>query len=356
MAYLRARRSIKVAPGFKVNLNKHSVGMTVGGRGAHYSVNSAGTRTKTVGVPGTGVSWIDRQGGKRRSARSTRTARPAQHVQAPIEHAKQHAGILASHHERAYAKALECLRNGKIPQAYPLLEDAIASDTKHEAIAAHLISAIAHYKAGELEAAISHLDPVISTHGQVDHDPLLTRYELPDGYLRFDVPIGQHQAPGGTAGLGPVYLLVSAYASSGKTQQAAGVMQKLIADEPLDSVPPFVLIMLCALYQALGDWDEIIHLVGHFNITNVDDPTLVLRSYQAAAMANNDLNDAALEVLKDCLRSSKRDPGLLHAARYARAQIYLNTNKKALAKRDLSRIYSEDPNYHNIEQLLHELA
>lgn len=65
MTYLRARRSIRVAPGFKINLNKRSVGVSVGGRGAHYSVSSSGRRTKTAGIPGTGLSLIDRQGGQR---------------------------------------------------------------------------------------------------------------------------------------------------------------------------------------------------------------------------------------------------------------------------------------------------
>ena len=67
MAYLRARRSIKVAPGFKVNLNKRSVGVTVGTRGAHYSVNTSGRRTSTVGLPGTGLSIVNYQGGHRSS-------------------------------------------------------------------------------------------------------------------------------------------------------------------------------------------------------------------------------------------------------------------------------------------------
>jgi hypothetical protein len=33
MAYLRARRSVKLGPGVKLNLNKRSVGLTVGTRG-----------------------------------------------------------------------------------------------------------------------------------------------------------------------------------------------------------------------------------------------------------------------------------------------------------------------------------
>ena len=345
MAYLRARRSIKVAPGFKVNLNKRSVGVTVGTRGAHYSVNTAGRRTSTVGLPGTGLSIVNYQGGHRTSRQTAKaTVRPANAKPSSTIKAKRHAGVLVSHHERAYAKALDRLRKGKLTDAYSLLDEAIASDTKHEASAAHLIAGIAHFKNGDVDAAIEHLEPVVSTHLDPHEEQLLHRYELPDGYGRFDVRIGQLQAAAGTIGEAPVYLLAAAYAQAGRLKEAAGVMQKLVAGhDPNDPIEPFPLIILCEIYQQLGDWDEIIHLVAHFHITNVDDGTLVLRSYQASAMANSNLTDAALEVFKDCLRSTKRNPGLLHTARYARAQLYKNTGKKALAKRDLSRIYAEDP-------------
>ena len=56
---MRFRRSVKVAPGVKVNLSKKNVGVTVGTEGAHYSVNSSGRKTTTVGVPGTGVSYVN---------------------------------------------------------------------------------------------------------------------------------------------------------------------------------------------------------------------------------------------------------------------------------------------------------
>ena len=54
---LRARKSIKIAPGVKVNLSTKSVGLSFGGKGATYSVNSSGRRTTTVGIPGTGISY-----------------------------------------------------------------------------------------------------------------------------------------------------------------------------------------------------------------------------------------------------------------------------------------------------------
>lgn len=54
---LRFRKSFKVAPGLKLNLNKKSVSLTAGTRGAHYTINSKGKKTSSVGIPGTGISY-----------------------------------------------------------------------------------------------------------------------------------------------------------------------------------------------------------------------------------------------------------------------------------------------------------
>lgn len=57
---LRYRRSIKLGKGVKLNLTKTGVGLTVGGKGAHYSVHSSGRRTTSVGIPGTGLYYQSR--------------------------------------------------------------------------------------------------------------------------------------------------------------------------------------------------------------------------------------------------------------------------------------------------------
>lgn len=64
MGHFRFRKSIKIAPGVKLNLNKNSTSITLGGKGAHYTVNSKGTKTTTVGIPGTGLSYVDVQSRK----------------------------------------------------------------------------------------------------------------------------------------------------------------------------------------------------------------------------------------------------------------------------------------------------
>lgn len=64
---LRFRKSFKVAPGVKINLNKKSAGVTIGTKGAHYTVNTSGRRTASIGLPGTGLSYSTSTGGKKRN-------------------------------------------------------------------------------------------------------------------------------------------------------------------------------------------------------------------------------------------------------------------------------------------------
>lgn len=61
---LRFRKSVKVAPGVKLNVGKKSVGMSVGGKGARVSASTSGRKTTTVGIPGSGVSYSHSSGGK----------------------------------------------------------------------------------------------------------------------------------------------------------------------------------------------------------------------------------------------------------------------------------------------------
>ncbi|EOG1896796.1 hypothetical protein APD35_09160 [Acinetobacter pittii] len=54
---LNFRKSIKIAPGVRVNISKKGVSsVSVGGKGARVNVSKKGTRT-TVGLPGTGLSY-----------------------------------------------------------------------------------------------------------------------------------------------------------------------------------------------------------------------------------------------------------------------------------------------------------
>lgn len=52
----RFRRSMKLAPGVRVNLNKGGPGVRVGTKGAGVTVGTKGTQA-SAGIPGTGLSY-----------------------------------------------------------------------------------------------------------------------------------------------------------------------------------------------------------------------------------------------------------------------------------------------------------
>lgn len=51
------RKSFKIAPGVRLNVGTKSAGISVGGKGLRYSVNSKTGSRVTVGIPGTGISY-----------------------------------------------------------------------------------------------------------------------------------------------------------------------------------------------------------------------------------------------------------------------------------------------------------
>lgn len=63
---VRFRKSVKIAPGVKLNVGKSSAGVSFGGKGSHLSMNTSGRITTSAGVPGTGVSYVNQTGGSQK--------------------------------------------------------------------------------------------------------------------------------------------------------------------------------------------------------------------------------------------------------------------------------------------------
>lgn len=62
MGFFRIRRSIRLAPGIRLNLSKSGVSTSIGPRGATVNVGGKRGPRATVGVPGTGVSFTEQLG------------------------------------------------------------------------------------------------------------------------------------------------------------------------------------------------------------------------------------------------------------------------------------------------------
>jgi hypothetical protein len=55
----RFRRSVRLFPSVRINLGKRSASVSVGVRGAHVTLRPGHKARTTVGVPGTGLSYIE---------------------------------------------------------------------------------------------------------------------------------------------------------------------------------------------------------------------------------------------------------------------------------------------------------
>ena len=54
---MRFRKSKKIAPGVRVNLNAKSASISIGPKGFKKTFSTSGRTTTTVGIPGTGLSY-----------------------------------------------------------------------------------------------------------------------------------------------------------------------------------------------------------------------------------------------------------------------------------------------------------
>jgi len=66
----RFRRSKKILPGVRLNLNKNSASLSFGPRGLKRTISTTGRSTTTVGIPGTGIHYSERSGGSSGSERA----------------------------------------------------------------------------------------------------------------------------------------------------------------------------------------------------------------------------------------------------------------------------------------------
>ena len=68
----RFRRTIRILPGVRLNIGKTGVSTSVGVRGAHVTIGHGKVR-KTVGIPGTGLSYTDVSDARNKESEPGRT-------------------------------------------------------------------------------------------------------------------------------------------------------------------------------------------------------------------------------------------------------------------------------------------
>jgi len=151
---------------------------------------------------------------------------------------------------------------------------------------------------------------------------------------------------------GTLLALVEIAQFEGDRTAAMRHIERLLSIELAD---PVVLLSFAELTLE-GDADRaqlerIVALTaGIANETPVETALLL---YRGRALARLGLADAALDVFTLALRRRKdRADTLLRQLRYERAVLYDQVGRKAQARRELERVYAEDPGFEDVRERL----
>lgn len=97
----RFRRSVKLGKGVRLNVTKKGLGVSFGTKGLRRSYHSSGRRTSTIGIPGTGLSYVKTGKGKRRkSTRNSGTTDIARN-EAVVQDYEEHLYMITNIHQQA---------------------------------------------------------------------------------------------------------------------------------------------------------------------------------------------------------------------------------------------------------------
>jgi tetratricopeptide (TPR) repeat protein len=316
-------------------------------RGLRYSMHSSGRRTISTGIPGTGVGYVVTSGRSRTKARKTPTSRgPAQRPVAVA--ARPKAGLFAPGYEKDFARAVDVYLKGDLAKARALFKAAAAKDTANRVVSDDLLSGLLEIQAGSPAEAIPHLEKVVAARTPLP-DNLLTKYlgDIPAIELQVTTLVSAFVPWSSLLG---ALALAEAYQSVGRIDEAIGLLQKLATAQP----DPKLTLSLCELLAAQGAWREVNEVAAP--VANSDDVSLQTKLFQAQALEAQRLEEAAISVYTECLRSKKRGDPLLRAARYGRGRLLLSLGRRKLAARDLGLVYAEDPTYGDVASLVRELG
>jgi tetratricopeptide (TPR) repeat protein len=147
--------------------------------------------------------------------------------------------------------------------------------------------------------------------------------------------------------VGAALLLAEIYQHANQADRAIELLESLGS---VAALPVFAL-SLAELYDARERFDDVLRVTQGF-IENQDDANAQLLVFRANALAEKGLNDAALSTLKEALRFRSRSPLILRLARYVRASVYERMGRKAQARKDLERIFAEDPSFGDVGKRL----
>jgi tetratricopeptide (TPR) repeat protein len=322
----RIRKSIRIAPGVRLNLSKSGIGYSFGVKGYRVTKRADGRLQQTLSLPGTGLSHVTTSGSARRSSRRMASP-PTPRRPAP--------GFAAPKAEEDLYKALQNRDTSTMER--------IAQDPKY-ALAAASITGVLKLAEGDEARSFQLLEWVFADGRDPAQDPFIGKYVR----IGFRLEI----APGVRAQLGfdrnSIGLaLAELHQRQGDIERAIDVVEQL---EPTTVTA----VSLAELYNQTGRYRDVVALTN--GIVNEDDATALLCVFRGVALREQGYADGAREMFKEALKSKRRDAVIRHRALIERARTYEAEGKRSQARRDLERVLAEDATYAGLGEELAKLS
>jgi tetratricopeptide (TPR) repeat protein len=312
-----------------------SVGVSGGPRGARISANSGGRVTRTVGIPGSGISHTKTMSSSSTSSGRPRTRAASQTNPDQVVTKPQKPGTFAPRWEKELYDAVV-----KRPDRDSVMR--VAQREEQARTVAAFVEAVTYAApAGEIEGA-TQLVSWLNAEGFDPHsDPFVAKYL---GELTMTLAIASEvtvQVPADRDGL--ALLLAELFQSSGRVDEAIEVIE--------DLTPSAVAaVSLAELYAERERWSDVIALTD--GVRNRDEPATYLLIQRGRALREQGFVEASREALKEALRVRSRPAGLRHRALVERARTYLAEGKRAMARKDLERVLAENATYPGLSDMV----
>lgn len=333
-------RRIRLAPGVTLNLSKSTASLSLGPRGAKYTISPRGNRA-TAGIPGTGMFYTVHD--RNRSGRGGPAPAPviAQRDRINLGFFQR---LMTPANERRFVDGIRALIAGDPETALKALEEA------RDLPDAAWMSGMIRLWREEFDRAKAHLEYAL---GRLDDlGNLFGKYDIAaQASLPITSDIFAHILP---RERDTRLALVEIAQLQGRLQDARVHLDRLLAIDPED---PVVLLSFAELALDTPDdralMERVVKLTVRIeNETPVDTAILL---YRGKALAALDMPDGAIKVLTLANPRRKDLPDeLMRQIRYDRAILYEKIGRRAQARRELERLYSEDPEFEDLRERLFE--
>ena len=331
-------RRIRLAPGVTLNLSKSTASLSLGPRGAKYTISPRGNRA-TAGLTGTGLFYTvhdSKRAGRGGAAPATAVPQRDKLTLGFFQR------LMMPAEERRFIDGIRAINDGDQDAALAALEE--ARDLPDAAWMAGMI----RLRREEFDRAKAHFQHALDRLD--DLGVLFEKYEIAaQASLPITEDIFAHVLP---RERGTRLALVEIAQLEGHLSDALAHIERLMTIDPTD---PMVLLSFAELALDTPDdrvlMDRVVRASTHVeNETPLDTAILLYRGKALGALG---LPNAAIDVFTLANRRRKdRSEALLHQIRYDRAVLYQETGQRARARRQFEGIYAADPGFKDVAERL----